>query len=136
MFHFYRPQTKLCFLMCLSVHTGGWGRVGEGGLSLCPGVSFQGGLCPGRSLSGGLCFLRCSSVHGGLGLCLGVSVRGSLSRGSLSREVSVQGVSIWGSLSKGGFCPGGLCQGDPRTVTSGRYASYWNAFLFKSSFLF
>ena len=44
--------------------------------------------------------------------------------GSLSRGVSVQGVSV-----QEGLCPGGLCQGDPRTVKSGRYASYWNAFL-------
>ena len=39
--------------------------------------------------------------------------------------VSVQGVS----LSRVGFCLGSLCQGDPRTVTCGRYVSYWNAFL-------
>ena len=57
--------------------------------------------------------------QGGLGLCTG--------GGSLSKGVSVQG----------GPCPGGLCQGDPpdrdpppRTVTSGRYASYWNVLLF------
>ena len=31
---------------------------------------------------------------------------------------------------KGDLCPGGLCQGDPCTATCGRYASYWNAFLF------
>ena len=96
----------------------GWGRVGEGGLSLCPGVSFQGGLCPGRSLSGGLCFLRCLSVHGGLGLCLGVSVWGSLSRESLSREVSVQGVSVQGGLYlgvsvQGGFLSRGSLSGRP-----------------------
>ena len=38
----------------------------------------------------------------------------------------------------GGLCPGGLCPGEvsvretPRhcTVTCGRHASYWNAFLF------
>ena len=85
----------------------------------------------------------------------GVSVkRGSLSggvsvQGSLSREVSVQGclcperesLSSGGSLSRGvsvqrGLCPEGvsvqrgLCQGDPHTVMCGRYASYWNAFLF------
>ena len=46
-----------------------------------------------------------------------------------------------GSLSRGALCPGGggvsvqvwrgvLCQGDsPCTIQSGRYASYWNAFL-------
>ena len=39
--------------------------------------------------------------------------------------------------ARGGLCPGGLypagylCQGDPpHTVKSGRYESYWNAFLF------
>ena len=83
-----------------------------------------------------LCFYRCLSVQGGLclwSLCLGglcpgglywgVSVQGSLSGESVSRWVSVQG----------GVCLGCLCQGDPSpasTVTCGRYASYWNAFLF------
>ena len=54
----------------------------------------------------------CDSVHRG-GLCPGRS---------LSR----------GSLSMGDLCPGVLCQGDSRlrTVTYGRFASYWNAFLF------
>ena len=35
------------------------------------------------------------------------------------------GVSVQGEF----LFRGGLCQGDPRTVTCGRYASYWNAFL-------
>ena len=44
-----------------------------------------------------------------------------------------------GALCPGGLCPGGgvicpgvVCQGDPRchAVTYGRYASYWNVFLF------
>ena len=63
------------------------------------------------------------------------------------------GVSVWEGLCPGGVCPGNLCLGGlcpwgislgaggvsvqggsllgdpPRTVTSGRYASYWNAFL-------
>ena len=91
-----------------------------GGLSLCPGGLHPrgslcwGGLCPGCLCPGGV------SVQGGL--CLGVSV---------------QGVSVQGSLSRGVLCPGvsvqgGLCHGDPCTVMSGRYASYWNAFLFSS----
>ena len=64
---------------------------------------------------------------------------GSLSGGSLSS---------W-SLSGGGICPGWgvsvqvggslskgvLCQGYPRTVTSGWYASYWNAFLLSRPFI-
>ena len=62
------------------------------------------------SSTGGVCLLE-GSVSGGL--CLGVCVLGSVS-GSLCK-----GVSVWG-----GVCPGGHC--------SGRYASYWNAFLFLS----
>ena len=94
------------------------------GVSIC-GVSVQGGLCPGGLCPGGLC-------PGGL--CLG----------SLSRAISVWvgglclGVSVWGSLSRG-VCPGESLSGrgrgvsvreTPRMVTNGRYASYWNAFLF------
>ena len=40
-------------------------------------------------------------------------------------------VSLSGSLG-GGSIQGGLCQGDPRTMKNGRYASYWNAFLFET----
>ena len=83
-------------------------RVAEGGLSLCPGVSF-----PGRSLS------REVSVWGSLfsqvfvcpwgsrslsgGICLEVSLQGSL-----SREVSVHGVSVLGRSLSGGLCPRGV----------------------------
>ena len=67
------------------------------------GISVQGGLCPGGSLSRG------GSVQGGL--CPG---------GALSRGVSVQGVSLSRGVS---------VRETPRTVTSGWYASYWNAFL-------
>ena len=110
--------------------TGGF-SVQEG---LCPEgvyfwrVSVQGGLCPGGvSVQGDLC-LR---VFGGGGLSGGVSVPGVISvqgglgeRWSLSGGVSVRGVS----LSRRDLCWGDRCQG-PRTVKSGRYASYWNAFL-------
>ena len=86
----------------------------------------------------------CHSVHRG---------RGSLSQHA-PQVTWPRGVSVWGgvlcpggSLS-GGVCPegvsrgpGGLCpegvsvrgvsvRETPRTVTSGWYASYWNAFLF------
>ena len=49
--------------------------------------------------------------------------------------VSVQGLSVqWGSLSKGRLSGGSMSGGvsgreTPRTVTCGRYTSYWNAFL-------
>ena len=69
------------------------------------GVSVQGGLCPGGSRSRGLCTGGWVSVQGGL------SSRGSLSRGE-------------------GFCQ----EYPPCMVKSGRYASYWNAFLFCEMF--
>ena len=49
-----------------------------------------------------------------------------------------EGPLYGGLMFNRGLCPGGLCPGIsvmeiPRcTVTSGRYASYWNAFLFES----
>ena len=73
-------------------------------VSVCP----QGGLdlCPGGSRSGGS--LSRGGLYAGGSVCRGVSGQGrSLSGGSLVMETP------------------------PRTVTSGRYASYWNAFLFK-----
>ena len=89
-----------------------------------------------------LCFHRCLSVHGG-GISVsvrGVSIqRGPLSRvvlclgggvsvqrrGSLSGRVSVQGVSVRETPWTEGPC----------TVTSGQYASYWNAFLWIRKFI-
>ena len=101
--------------VCHSVHRGslsGGGEVCPGGLCLggSPAggrVSVQGGLCPGVvSAQGG------GSVCPG-GLCLG----GLCPEGSLPRGISVQGGR-------------GSVQEDPtRMVKSGRYASYWNAFL-------
>ena len=56
--------------------------------------------------------------------------------GGFYPEVSVQGVCLvgspsGGSLSRGGICPGGgsLSLRPPIWWKSGRYASYWNAFL-------
>ena len=65
-------------------------------------------------------------------LCMGegVFVKGGLCPGgSLSRDVSVQRVSVQAVSAWGISVQGGLCQGDPRTVKSGQYAFYWNAFL-------
>ena len=75
-------------------------------------------------------FSVCPSIHHRSHDQGGVSVWG----GSLS------GVFVWVGLgpggSLGGLCPGGSLSGagllgreTPRTVSSGRYASYWNAFL-------
>ena len=78
---------------------------------------------------------RGSSVQGG-----SLSRRSLwLSRGSLSLSRDFLCLCSWGSLSRG-LCPdgslsGGFPQTDPPcTVTSGQYASYWNAFLFLCSF--
>ena len=104
-------------------------------LSLSRGVSVQGCFCPGDLCPGGLCpgGLGGGSLSGGL--CVGWSLsRGALSGGSLSRgSLSVRSLS-------GGLCPGGSLSGrslsrglsvreTSYTVNSGRYASYWNAFL-------
>ena len=62
----------------------------------------------------------CDPVHTG-----GVSVQGGLCSG-----VSVWGLYPGGSLSRGGSLSGR----PPRTVKSGQYASYWNAFLYSSYF--
>ena len=72
-------------------------------------------LQPANEVWGKVIFSQaCLSVHGGVSLSRG--------RGSLSKGVSVQ----WS------LCPGSLCQGDTpaRTVKSGRYTSYWKAFLY------
>ena len=62
------------------------------------------------------------SVHWGR-LCPGLV--------SLSEGVSVWGVSVYREI----FVHGASLSGRlPRTVTCGRYASYWNAFLFAISF--
>ena len=61
----------------------------------------------------------------------GVSVQGVSVKGVSVQEGLCPGVSVRGSLS-GGLCPGGSPSGrTPVMVTSGRYASYWNAFVFK-----
>ena len=84
---------------------------------------------------GGLCSWSHIPSSRGEGLCTGrVSVRG-MGSGSLSGGWGLcpgDGVSVQGGLCpvKEVFVQGGLCQGDPRTVKSGQYASYWNAFLF------
>ena len=72
-------------------------------------------------------FYRCLSVHGGGGLCMmshipsrGVSVQGVSVQGVSVQEISVQGVSV---------------RRHPPNQKSGRYASYWNAFLYYIRFV-
>ena len=97
----------------------GRGSLSVQGVSVHSGISIQWGICLGV-LCGCLCLI-CLCLGGlclGRGLCPGVSVPGgSLSRGSLSSGISVQGVSVREDPH-------------PSTVTCGRYASHWNAFLF------
>ena len=94
-----------------------WGSLSKG---LCPGgVSVQGCLCPTWGLCQGGSLSRGISVQGvsvkGVSF-QGVSVQGR----SLSRGINVQGVSIQGISVR---------ETPAHTVTCGRYASYWNAFL-------
>ena len=109
-YYIYRLQTRFgaryCFYTCLSVH-----RVEVfvwcHSLSWClVPCSFLGSLClrPHVSSRGSLC-------KEGWGLCLG--------------DLCPRG--LWSRLCRGG---GVLCQEYPRTVKSGRYASYWNAFFY------
>ena len=83
-----------------------------------------------RSLGQGNVFIPvCHSVHRGK-VSVPVCITGHMTGGPLSRGISVQrGVSV-----QGGLCPGGVSQRDTLTVTHGRYASYWNAFLCYSPF--
>ena len=107
------------------------------------------------------CVSFCSQEEGSLSG--EVSVRGVLCPGgSLSRGASVQGVLSPGGLCPGDLCPGGHCPGGslfggglclgrslsggvsvretpqtetlpPHTVTSGWYASYWNALFLENA---
>ena len=127
---------------------------------ICPGGSLsrraslsKKGLCPRGSPSEGVSVQR-GSLSRGVSVWE-VSVQGeSLSRGrSLSKgglclgSLCPEGISVQGALCpRGGLCPWGLSgeslfrgvsvRETPRTetpqhtVTSGRYASYWNEFLF------
>ena len=117
--YIYHPQAKLRGFtpVCHAVQSGGVSVpaciTGDmtGGWGLCPG-----GLCPGVSLCLG-------------SLSRGVSVWGDLCLGSLSRGVSVWGDLCLGFSVWGGLCLGCLCVREPLN-SNGRYASYWNAFLF------
>ena len=104
--HLYRSQTKFAKGMFSHMSV-----CPQGGVLVCvQGGLHLGGLCPGGSMLGGVCVQEV--------LCRG----GSVSRGSVSSGVCVQG----------GLCPGGVSvRESPHTVTSGQYASYWNAFLFR-----
>ena len=91
-----------------------------------------------RNLRQGNVFIPvCHSVHRGeVGFPAGIT--GHITRGSASRG----GLPPGGSASRGVCLQGGLHQGSGQTPTpehyrirstSGRYASYWNAFLFEGN---
>ena len=93
-------------------------------------------VCPQRDLSPGDLCPGGVSVQG-VSVQRWVSVQGeSLSRGSLSKEGLCPEGSLSGqSLSRGSLSRGSLSRvvsvrETPYAVTRGRYASYWNAFLF------
>ena len=94
----------------------------KGGCMVCTPPQDTASHCAGGTHPTGMhsCYLLQTKLREGNFLHLSVIVFtgrwGSLSRGG----VSLQG----GSLSAS------LCQGDPRTVKSGWYSSYRNAFLF------
>ena len=114
--------------------------------SLSRGVSAQGGVCPGTPPPRGqniflthacenITFLQLRLRMVIITACKRSCGKVMFSEVFVHREVSVQGgLCLGGSLSRGslsgGLCPGGSQSGrPPRTVTSGRYVSYWNAFL-------
>ena len=98
--------------------------------------------------TGGVSVPACTTGH----MTMGVSVQGvsvpACTTGHMTRGVCpmglVQGGLCWGGLCPRGVCPGGWSRGvsvhpgvslcgvsvreTPHTVTSGWYASYWNAF--------
>ena len=113
---FYRPQTslrRLCFYRCLSVHRGGVCGCWGGALFYLGGVHgfIRGGAC--AVLFGGACVVLFGGGHvrfylgGHAWFYLGGSVRGFFSFFRYNEIPSM----------------------------SGRYASYWNAFLFSLFFL-
>ena len=74
-----------------------------------------------------LCFHWYLSVHGGF---RSLSWGRGLCPGDLCLGLSGQGVSVQrGSPSRGSMSGGVSVTSHQRTVTCGRYASYWNAFL-------
>ena len=105
----YRPQTKLregnVFTgVCDSVHRG---------VVPAPG---GGGSAPGGCLLGGECLVPGGSAPAG---CL------------LQGVPALGGLLLGGCLLPGGTCSGGcLVETLPEGYCCGRYASYWNAFLY------
>ena len=73
------------------------------------------------------CFHRCLSDHGRRGE--GVGALASQHASQVTLPASGGGVYLRGSASRG-FCPWEVGQTPARNQKSGRYASYWNAFLF------
>ena len=129
-----RSLRRLCFYRCLSVHTGGGVRGCSGGALVAPGGGMHGCFCV-VALGGHAWLLRgaCVVALGGHAWLLWGGVRGCSGGG-------VHGF-CWGAcmVFSGGVCVvfsrGALGYDEIRSM-SGRYASYWNAFLFLKILVF
>ena len=106
----YRPQGKVIFYTCLSVHREGACMVG----SMC---------------GGGACVVGC--VHG-RGACVARGAGMARERGHAWWETCMGVYVARGAMHGRGACmvAGGM-RGRRDGHCCGRYASYWNAFLFK-----
>ena len=89
-------------------------------VSVCPRRGGRGVSVWGISVQGSLCLE---------GLCPGGSLSGVLCPGGLSGRIPVWGVSVQGVCVRGASLFRGVSVMET-PVTCGRYASYWNAFLF------
>ena len=118
-----RSLRRLCFYRCLSVHTGGGGHAWLLG-GAC--VVFLGACV----VFWGACMVFLGFVHGFSGVCVCVFFGGCVCFFS-GGPAWFLGGHAW--LPEGGcaWLPvGGSCIGyDEIRSMSGRYASYWNAFL-------
>ena len=120
-----RSLRRLCFYRCLSVHTGGHAWLLRGGACVVAprGVhGCSGGLVHGCSWGG-----MCGCSWGDVWFFLGGGIHGFSQRGMHGFSGGACVVFPGGVR---GFFWGGACVGyDEIRSMSGRYASYWNAFL-------
>ena len=131
---------RLCFYKCLSVHGGGIPACLAGGIPACLAAGLWGGGGIPACLAGFQAHTQGGSLGGsGWGGSPGPQPRGKLRGIWQGVPVPGGGACYWGgACSWGGTCSGGcLLRGGLETpppadgYRCGRYASYWNAFLFK-----